>query len=95
MAIYLNSRYSTAVVSTATLASGVVTPVVYRGASPITVAPSTSNSYTSQEGDRLDSVAYAIYGDASYYWIIADANPGITLDPLPSGLRLVIPNVIG
>jgi phage tail protein X len=44
-------------------------------------------------GDRLDSLAYSYYGDATMWWIIAMANNNATkgtLYPIP-GLQLRIP----
>lgn len=43
-------------------------------------------------GDRLDTLAYDIYGDQNLWWIIASANalPGDSLYP-PIGVQLRIP----
>lgn len=44
-------------------------------------------------GDRLDLLAFDIYGDTSYWWVIASANslPGDSLY-LEPGTQLRIPN---
>lgn len=44
-------------------------------------------------GDRLDLIAHEYYGDASLWWIIDAANPGITKGTLHlrPGLQLRIP----
>jgi phage tail protein X len=48
--------------------------------------------YTEQ-GDRFDVLAQNFYQDSSLWWIIAAANPQVTLGSLiiPEGLQLRIP----
>jgi phage tail protein X len=48
--------------------------------------------YTVQ-GDRLDNLAFQFYQDSTLYWIIAAANPTISLNSfyLPIGSQLRIP----
>ncbi len=54
----------------------------------------TPGSYTVRAGDTLQSVALAVWGDASLWYLIADAN-GLPNNPtLIAGQTLVIPNVI-
>lgn len=45
-------------------------------------------------GTRLDQVAATVYGDATLWWIIADANqvPDDYYDNLPAGTQLRIPD---
>jgi len=45
------------------------------------------------QGDRLDLLANQFYKDSTLYWIIASANPEITLGSLflPFGVQLRIP----
>ena len=43
-----------------------------------------------QEGDRLDNLAYQYYGDTSLWWYIAKAN-GLHFMTVPSGTSLRIP----
>src|SRR5262249_49173806 len=53
-----------------------------------------ASSITVQEGDRLESIAQNIWGDSSYWYMIADAN-GIQSDnDLVAGMTLIIPNKI-
>lgn len=33
-----------------------------------------NNDYIIQDGDTLQSIAYSIYGDSSFWWVIADIN---------------------
>ena len=49
--------------------------------------------YLVTSGDRVDTIAYDFYGNAQFWWIIADANPEI-LDwvDLEPGEVLRIPN---
>ena len=48
--------------------------------------------YTTQ-GDRYDVLALNYYGDSSFWWIIASANPNIDLMTLviPEGVQIRIP----
>lgn len=49
-------------------------------------------NYTTKEGDRWDTVAYAAYGDVTKIPLIADANPDVPLDDIiPAGTNLYIP----
>lgn len=49
--------------------------------------------YTTQ-GDRYDLLALNYYGDSSFWWIIAAANPNIDLMTLviPEGVQIRIPS---
>ncbi len=44
-------------------------------------------------GDRLDNLAFQYYRDSTLYWIIAAANPELTLGSLfpPLGVQIRIP----
>jgi hypothetical protein len=60
--------------------------------------PLSENDYyvITTVGDRLDSIAYSYYGDATLWWIIAMANNNITrgaLYPVP-GTQLRVPTDI-
>ena len=59
-----------------------------------TYTPDSTDTYIrTQEGDRLDTIAYRFYGDVSLWAIIASANSiGHGTLQLESGLQLVIPN---
>ena len=48
------------------------------------------------QGDRLDNLAYQFYKDSTLYWIIAAANPELTLGSMfpPLGSQLRIPSDI-
>lgn len=49
-------------------------------------------SYTTQEGDRWDRLAYRFYGDPFRYEPMIVANPHVPIVPvLPSGLTLAVP----
>ena len=49
--------------------------------------------YTSQ-GDRYDLLALNYYGDSSLWWVIAIANPSVSLSTLviPEGVQIRIPS---
>jgi YD repeat-containing protein len=52
----------------------------------------TPSSYVVLEGDTLQTVSLAVYGDASLWYLIADANGLAGSEALAAGLRLTIPN---
>lgn len=54
--------------------------------------PATFFYYTVVEGDRLDIIAFRLYGIPDYWWRIADANPEIFYpDSLVVGSIIRIP----
>lgn len=64
--------------------SSVIEPIT---APALSAAPST---YIVQQGDTLQSIANAVWGDASLWWMIADAN-GLTGGKLTAGVSLTLP----
>lgn len=72
------------------------------GSTRFTIVPSTPTPYwvfdftfyQVSSADRMDKIAFHIYGDGSMWWHIADANPEI-LDwwDVPAGTILRIPRV--
>jgi len=64
--------------------SSVIEPI---NAPSLSAAPST---YIVQQGDTLQSIANAVWGDASLWWMIADAN-GLTAGKLTAGVSLTLP----
>lgn len=86
-----NSRY---------VNSKLVTQVRDDGTQVVVITPSDAQSYTFTYtfymvtgADRIDTIAYAFYGDATKWWKIGDANPEI-LDwsKIKTGTVLRIPN---
>jgi nucleoid-associated protein YgaU len=60
---------------------------------PVTFEQVAYSLYMVVAGDRLDTLAYNIYGDANLWWHIADANPQINYPgPLAPGQMIRIPN---
>jgi LysM domain-containing protein len=51
-------------------------------------------SYTVASGDTLQSIALAVWGDSSLWYVIADANGLSSGDTLTSGMTLLIPNKV-
>lgn len=94
MTIYVGSRYQTATLDMVEGSDGTVDVVAFRGPSPLAAATSFS-TYQVLPTDRLDALANRFYQRSDYWWVIADANPGVSIDPLPVGTLLRIPNVIG
>ena len=86
-----NSRYADSTVAT-----------VDRNGSDISViVPSAQKTYSFthvnhqvKAGERVDSLAYQYYTDATLWWRIADANPEIMFwDDLTSGTVIRIPSI--
>ena len=58
----------------------------------ISPQPTKALTYIVKEGDRLDLLAHAYYGDPTKFWFICDANQ--TMFPhelLAPGKRIIIP----
>lgn len=55
---------------------------------------SAPSSYAVQAGDTLSSIALRLWGDASFWYVIAEANGLSGSDPLATGRILSIPNKI-
>lgn len=48
--------------------------------------------YITQEGDRLDTIAYKAYGDVFAWSLLLSANPSLPIqDTYPAGVRIVVP----
>ena len=67
----------------------------YDAVSPETLGQSPS-TYTVRSGDSLESIAAQIWGDASLWYMIAEANPSVrsTGSGLAAGTSLIIPNKV-
>jgi nucleoid-associated protein YgaU len=86
--IVIGSRYYGQPVMTVNTAEG--TSVAVFG--PPVSGPNTFVYYTVQQGDRMDTIAYAVYGVPDYWWKIADSNPEIFYpDGLTPGSVIRIP----
>lgn len=55
---------------------------------------STATRYTVQSGDTLEAIAQQVWGDASFWYMIADANGLSASDSLVAGQSLIIPNKV-
>lgn len=56
--------------------------------------PGSNLTYTVQNGDTLQSIASQMYGNASLWFVIAEANGLSAGDALKAGTQLLIPNTI-
>jgi YD repeat-containing protein len=56
--------------------------------------PGSNLTYTVQNGDSLQSIASQMYGNASLWFVIAEANGLNAGDALKAGTQLLIPNTI-
>jgi YD repeat-containing protein len=54
----------------------------------------TASTYTVQNGDTLQSIAQQLWGDASLWWLIADANGLTSASNLVTNQTLTIPNKV-
>ena len=80
--IAANSRYLTTPTATLTLPDG--TPVVYftRRFVPKPEKFATMQWHVVTQGERLDQIAWAAFGDAELFWRICDANRALWPDEL-------------
>lgn len=53
-----------------------------------------ASQYTVRSGDTLESIAQAVWGDSSMWYLIADANGLSASDTLSAGQILIIPNKV-
>ena len=91
MTIQPNSRYSNSTVAT----------VLKDGTSVAVIVPSAAVTYSFQYvshqvaiGERIDTLAYQYYSDATLWWRIAQANPEIMWwDDLTPGTVIRIPQI--
>lgn len=89
--IVTGSRYmGQPVVSVPTDARGDTAVAVF---GPDPISPATFVYYTVKAGDRMDKLAYELYGVPDLWWRIADANPEIFYpDVLIPGSIIRIPS---
>ncbi|HEY4146799.1 LysM domain-containing protein [Pinirhizobacter sp.] len=93
--IAANSRYLTTPTATFTQADG--TPVVYftRRFVPQPGKFATMQWHVVKQGERLDQIAWAAFGDAELFWRICDANrtlrPEDLTDEIGTRLRITLP----
>lgn len=84
-----NSRYADSTVATVAKDSANVAVIVP------SAAKSYSFSYANHQvavGERMDSIAYQYYADATLWWRIADANPELMwFDDIPVGTIIRVP----
>lgn len=93
MPIYEESRYEDALVVPVAGSDGVYRATIQAPLGSVEVG----EEYTVHrvvEGDRLDLLADRAYGDAEFWWRIADANPELDYpDELTPGQLLRIPTL--
>lgn len=60
---------------------------------PTQIKTYSISTYTWQNGDRIDYLAFSAYGDETQWWRIADANPEILFwSTLLNGTQIRVPN---
>jgi Tfp pilus assembly protein FimV len=88
MAVYEGSRYLET-----TLFEYVSKTPMLRFRRPASFNLLDSSTYQFQAGDRIDSAAYKLYGNAQLYWAILDANPQYFSElEIQAGDVLIIPS---
>ena len=91
MPIFEQSRYETADVIAIADDAGVYHTTIVP--TRVVYPPTTYTRHLVKQGDRFDSMAFEAYGDAEFWWVIADANPQIFYpDDLMPGSVLNIPS---
>lgn len=92
MAISNNSRYANNKIVSVTDGKGKVRPTIViepPGEQRINYA-----TYTWQDGDQIEYLAWSAYRDEQAWWVIADANPEIMFwNDLPRGTEVRVPSV--
>lgn len=91
MTINQYSRYVNNVVTNLVDKHGVTRPTI------VITAPGEQriqfSSYTWEQGDQIDYLAYSAYADEESWWIIANANPEILFwDNIAPGTIVRVPN---
>lgn len=92
MTISAFSRYADNTVTPLANAKGVTrtTIIIEPPSQAVTYSVST---YTWQDGDRIDYLAYSAYGDETQWWRIANANPEILFwTNVAIGTQIRVPN---
>lgn len=92
MAVSAFSRYAENTISQIVGTDGVTrsTIIINPPSQDMTYSIST---YTWQEGDQIDYLAYSAYGDETQWWRIANANPEILFwSTLTPGTQVRVPN---
>lgn len=92
MAVSNNSRYANNRIVAVTDGAGKVRPTIViepPGEQRINYA-----TYTWQDGDQIEYLAWSAYRDEQAWWVIADANPEIMYwNDLPRGTEVRVPSV--
>lgn len=89
--IFANSRYADSTLATLTKDGQAVAVIVPSAQKPY------SFQYVNHQvavGERIETIAYQYYTDATIWWRIADANPEIMFwDDLPTGTIIRVPSI--
>ena len=91
MTIYVGSRYEFEVVDRVLHRDGQHHAAVFRELGSV-FGGFNFQTHIIMEGDRLDTIAAARYGDSNMWWLICEANPELfDFDTLTPGSALRIP----
>lgn len=93
MPVFDGSRYESALALRVPDAAGEVRPALYSVIAPLS-SGMNYRTYVVLEGDRLDLLAYRLYGDPQLWWVIANANPEYLFpDDLTPGSTIRLPTL--
>ena len=88
------SRYWQLPTATYVNRDGQAFPYVLLRQFPAAVA--TGQAYSVRDGDRLDLLAYRLFGDPEQFWRLCDANGGLRPEDLETtGQTLIVPLPLG
>lgn len=92
MTIGINSRYAKNTIVAITDTVGITRPTIV--IEPPEEQRISFSTYTWQDGDQIEYLAWSAYGDEQAWWIIADANPEIMYwNDLTRGTEVRVPSV--
>lgn len=92
MAISNNSRYANNRIVSVIDGNGKVRPTIV--IEPPDEQRINYATYTWQDGDQIEYLAWSAYRDEQAWWVIADANPEIMYwNDLPRGTEVRVPSV--
>lgn len=73
--ILVGSRYENSSIDRVHVGNGVYSLVVVQA--PLNVSGRRFTTISVGAGDRFDTIAHRLWGDASRWWILADVNPEV------------------
>lgn len=89
MTIFEGSRYENAVIIRTKASDGQTRPTVYAG---LPGGTTQYRTYIAEGGERFDTMAHSLWGDAELWWRIANLNPELLYPgTIPPGTVVRLP----